>query len=203
VQGATARDYEDIIIRCNAILACAYLVRPYDPDRADEIESQAYDREEELGYLDKIKRGEIRMWHETDFSKKKGIVNPVTYGGSSTGTIVNVEGTPSSTDRIKIIIANGGTMAYGTENTSITFSTYVKNDKGYKTELNVTTEAINGDLQSVGHGMFIQFSMGVYTTNDEWELEISSEHPETGLSKNVDGIRYPYKGRSISGVSAY
>ncbi|QDP47839.1 MAG: hypothetical protein Unbinned400contig1004_8 [Prokaryotic dsDNA virus sp.] len=198
VQGSTTRDFEDIIIRCNAIIACAYLVRPYDPDRAEEIEKHAYDIDEESGYLDKIKRGEIRLWNETDFSKKKGIVNPVTYGGSSTGSIINVEGSPSSTDRVKIIIANGGTVSYGSENTSVTFSTYVKNENGYKVQLSTSAEAINGDLQAVGHGMYVQFSMGVYTTNDEWELDISAEHPETGLPKNVNAIRYPYKRRRLN-----
>jgi|TARA_R100000049_G_scaffold1979_1_gene4455 hypothetical protein len=198
IQGSTERDFEDIIVRCNAIIACAYLVRPYDPDRADEIESQAYDREDELGYLDQIKRGEIRLWNETDFSKKKGIVNPITYDSSSTGSIINVEGNPSSTDRIKIIIANGGTVSYGSENTSVTFSSYVKNDKGYKVQLATSAEAINGDLQAVGHGMYVQFSMGVYATNDEWELDISSEQVETGLPKSVNAIRYPYKSRSLN-----
>ena len=61
-----------------------------------------------------------------------------------------------------------------------------------------SAEAINGDLQAVGHGMYVQFSMGVYTTNDEWELDVSSEQVETGLPKSVNAIRYPYKSRSLN-----
>jgi hypothetical protein len=40
--------------------------------------------------------------------------------------------------------------------------------------------------------------MGVYATNDEWELDISSEQVETGLPKSVNAIRYPYKSRSLN-----
>ena len=32
---------------------------------------------------------------------------------------------------------------------------------------------MDGGYQDVGHGMYVRFSPGVYTINDEWELEIS------------------------------
>jgi len=34
-------------------------------------------------------------------------------------------------------------------------------------------ETIDGGFQDVGHGMQVRFSPGVYTINDEWELEVS------------------------------
>ena len=40
---------------------------------------------------------------------------------------------------------------------------------------------IDGGLQHIGHGVYIRFSTGVYTLNDEWEVEVSGlEHTSGG-----------------------
>ena len=74
---------------------------------------------------------------------------------------------------IKIIITAGGTITAGSENTSVKYSTYVGNDKGLKNQLDTNQEVIDCYWQPAGHNMWIRFSPGVYTTSDEWELEVS------------------------------
>ena len=48
-----------------------------------------------------------------------------------------------------------------------------KDDTGLKIDKSSDAEVIDGGFQDVGHGMQVRFSPGVYTINDEWELEIS------------------------------
>ena len=45
-------------------------------------------------------------------------------------------------------------------------------------------EIIDGYWQLVGHNMYVRFSPGVYTTNDEWELEVSGE-----IDQRLSGIK--------------
>jgi len=49
----------------------------------------------------------------------------------------------------------------------------VADDTGLKISKSSDAETIDGGYQSVGHGMQVRFSPGVYTINDEWELEVS------------------------------
>ena len=44
-QGASGRNYPYVIIRSNAILACAQLIMPYDPERGREVEAMAMNDE--------------------------------------------------------------------------------------------------------------------------------------------------------------
>jgi len=182
VQSVTARDYEDVIVRSNAILACTFLLMPYDPERAREIEKMAYDKEEAMGYLDQIKRGEIRLWHEVDKRRGEGVVTEVSVNSSTTGSIIDVRGKASATDLIKVIITTGGTFAAGTAS-PVKYSTYIGDDTGLKMKLTETTRIISGQYQNAAHGVEIKFSAGVYVADDEWQIEVVkySDYPETQL----------------------
>ena len=69
-QGASERDYDWIVIRCNAALAVADLIRSTDPEQAEEIESRIIN-DDGSGLLDRLKRGEYSLWNETTWSKEK------------------------------------------------------------------------------------------------------------------------------------
>jgi hypothetical protein len=85
-----------------------------------------------------------------------------------------VRGRPSTSfDIIKIIVTAGGTVTAGSANTSVKFSSYVRSEDGLKIQAKTQTEAIDCYWQDVGHNMEVRFSQGVFTTNDEWELEVS------------------------------
>ena len=72
-QGASERNYDFIIVRINAILACADLVRGHDPEKADVIEAMAISPDGD-GLLDKLKRKEYVMSNETSFASEKGVI---------------------------------------------------------------------------------------------------------------------------------
>ena len=170
---ATGNDYPEIIVRSTAIMAVESLVRPYDVEKANLIKSQAMN-EEGTGFLDMLRKGEITLYSSESEQKHKGVIREVNIDSSTTGSIVDVRGSAlTQWDVIKIIIANGGTITASSSNTTVTYSTFIGNDKGLKLDQDVSAEIIDCGWQTVGHGMWVRFSPGVYTTSDEWELEVS------------------------------
>ena len=170
---AVGNDYPEIIVRSTAIMAVESLIRPYDVEKADQIRDQVIN-ELGTGYLDMLRTGQIHLYSSESEYKKRGILRTISQNSSSTGGIVDVKGTPSySWDKIKIIISAGGTVTEGSANSTVKFSSYIGNEDGLKLEQQADDEIIDCYWQLVGHSMWVRFSAGAYTTNDEFELEIS------------------------------
>jgi len=171
---AVGNDYPEIIVRSTAIMAVESLIRPFSVEKANEIRNQVIN-EQGNGFLDMLRTGQIHLYSSESEYKKRGILRTITQHTNSTGGIVDVKGTPSyEWDKIKIIITNGGTVTEGVANTSVTFSSYVSNQSGLKLSLVAINDTIDCYWQVVGRNMKIRWSAGVYTTNDEFELEISA-----------------------------
>ena len=187
---ATGSDFPEIIVRSTAIMAVESLVRPYDFERAEQIKSQAMN-DEETGFLDRLRKGEITLYQSEDESKYRGILRPVSINANTTGGIVDIKGKSTYPwDLIKIIITNGGTFTAGVENTTVKFSSFVGNENGLKLEQMASDEIIDGYWQLVGHNMYVRFSPGLYHT-DEWELEVSGEIDQRlSAIKTVSTSRY-------------
>ena len=187
---ATGSDFPEIIVRSTAIMAVESLVRPYDFERAEQIKSQAIN-DEETGFLDRLRKGEITLYQSEDESKYRGILRPVSINANTTGGIVDIKGKSTYPwDLIKIIITNGGTFTAGVENTTVKFSSFVGNENGLKLEQMASDEIIDGYWQLVGHNMYVRFSPGLYHT-DEWELEVSGEIDQRlSAIKTVSTSRY-------------
>lgn len=172
-QDASASDFPEIIVRSCAILTCESLIRPYDVEKADQILSQVIN-EQGTGYLDMLRTGQVHIYSSESEYKKRGILRTISQNANSTGGIVDIKGTPSySWDKIKIIISNGGTITEGVANSSVKFNSFIGNENGLKLEQMASDEVIDCYWQLVGHNMYCRFSAGLYTTNDEFELEIS------------------------------
>ena len=169
---ATGNDWPEIIVRSTAIIACADLVRPFDKDKGDEIMAMAMNPEG-TGYLDMIRTGQIALSQDEGLAKHGGIVREISINASTTGSIIDVRGTPTvDWDVIKIIISTAGTFTSGSAS-GVKYDTYVKDDTGLKIDKSSDAETIDGGFQDVGHGMQVRFSPGVFTINDQWELEVS------------------------------
>jgi len=186
ISDASENDYPEIIVRSTAVMAVESLIRPYDSDKADIIKSQAIGS---MGYLDMLRTGEISLYSSESAQKHKGIIRDVSVNANTTGSIVDVRGkSVKSWDVIKIIITAGGTITAGSENTSVKYSTYVGNDKGLKNQLDTNQEVIDCYWQPAGHNMWIRFSPGVYTTSDEWELEVSGILDQSFTPINLEEV---------------
>ena len=184
-------DFPEIIVRSTAIMAVESLVRPYDVEKADLIKSQAIN-DEETGFLDRLRKGEITLYQSEDESKHRGILRPVSINTNTTGGVVDIKGKSTYPwDLIKIIITSGGNFTAGVANTSVKFSTFIGNENGLKLERMVNEDLIDGYWQLIGHNMYVRFSPGLYTVADEWELEISGELDQRLTAiKTVRASRY-------------
>ena len=203
--------YQDIIVKCASHLAVATIIKPYDFEKAMRIEGVVYNEETNTGLLNLIKAGEIPLWDETTDRQRSGVVKRIAYNSSSTGGIVDVMMGKNAPyvdwDRVKIVISNdgnsgsGASLNSGSENTTIKYSVYVKNDNGLKVEQVVTDEPINGSYQSLAYGAYIRFSVSSassgtaskYYTNDEWEIELDGQPIESGSGvKTLQAVRCDY-----------
>ena len=173
------RDYPEVVVRATALLASSMAILPYDEEHGLRLQNQVYDQEGGTGLLDLIRKGIISLDQDEDGRDK--IVKEVSIDNATTGAIVDTFGYPSvSYDRIKVIISTGGTFAAGTTST-VKYKTFTGSDEGLKVHSTQEAEVIDGSFQPVGHGVYIRFSTGVYTTNDEWEVEVSGlEHTSGG-----------------------
>ena len=170
---AVGNDYPEIIVRSTAVMAVESLIRPYDVEKADLIKNQAMN-EQNTGWLDMLRTGQITLYSSESEQKYKGILKDVSVNANTTGGILDVKGTASTQwDAIKILISTGGTITAGSANTTVKYSTYTKNEKGLKMNQNVSEDIIDCGWQPAGHNMWIRFAAGLYTTNDEYELEVS------------------------------
>ena len=185
-QSASSRDYDWIIIKSNATLACAELVRPSNPELAEELEKRIIDPETDMGLLDRLKRGEYKLSYQ---SEGQHGIREVSINGSTTSSIVDLRGEPSvSWDVVKVVIDTGGTLTAGTENSTVKYSTYGRN-KSIKDSKIVDNQLITGGWDAIGYGVSVRWSMGVLTTNDEWEVELSGDEHENPIVKTAQAVR--------------
>ena len=84
-QGASDRSYDFVVIRCNAILACADLLRSHDPEQAAELEELALG---ENGMLTRLKRKELVMWNETSYRSESGVISEIALNGIQISKVV-------------------------------------------------------------------------------------------------------------------
>ena len=194
LQSESLRDWDDVLIRANALLACSYLMRPYDFDQARRLEGLVYSAEYgagkfEAGLLDRIKSGDIALWHEVTPQKGAGIVREVSLDATTTGGLVDTKGDPSTDwDIFKVVIETGGTFSAGATST-VTFSTYVRDAEGLKLQKVVDTKLMNGGYQGLAHNIYGRFSLGTYVADDEWEIEVSGDASEAGTQTRTLPLR--------------
>ena len=184
-QGASERNYDFIIVRINAILACADLVRSHDTEKAQAIEEMAINPDG-TGLLDKLKRREYVMSNETSFASEKGVIQEISLNASTTGYVedIKLHGPPAvDYDEVRVVISTGGTFALGTTS-PVKYDVYVKNSEGLRMHKVVDAEQVNGDYQPLAYGARIRFQAGVYVANDEWSIIFQSDELPIGTIKS-------------------
>ena len=180
-QGASDRDYDFIVVRINAILACADLIRSQDSEKADIVEMMAVSPDGN-GLLDKLKRREYVLWNETSFRSESGVISEVSVNSNSTGYIEDIKiNKPPNTDydEVHVVISTAGTFSVGSAS-GVKYDVYVKDSTGLKTHKVVDGETITGDYQSLAYGAQIRFQAGVYSSSDEWAITFQSSEIPVG-----------------------
>ena len=171
---ATGNDYPELIVRCTAYVCASFITESYDEELSNRLMAKVTN-EDNTGFLDRLRGGEITISQQESLQKNKGIVRRVSVNASSTSDIVDVRGRPTARwDLIKIKITTAGTLARGTEST-VKYSTFGSSSDGLQVDEMVEDEIVTGGWDHVGRGMYVRFSAGVLTLNDTWEMEISGE----------------------------
>jgi len=187
---ATADTYEEIITRSCAFLAVSYLVSPRSREQGDYYESRVINPETGMGYLDRVKRGEIKLWNEAQERMGQGVVTTIVQDSSSTGSIVDTRGQATVPyDNIKVIVTTGGTFAVGTSSPVIVDS-YISDSTGLQTTKFASSETVDGSYVSIGRGISVRFSAGVYTVADTWNVEVNGDFVTSGAIKNAQAYRF-------------
>ena len=187
-ESASSRTWDWIIIRSNALLTASELVRPFDQEKAEMLERQAIDPEFEMGLLDRLKKGDYKLWNETTSDKVQG-VRDVAIDSTTTGSIIDIKGEPTSTDILKIQIQTGGTLVSGSAST-LTYSVWGGNSSGVKVSQIVNAQILTGGWDFIGHGVSMRMSPGLYVALDEWEVELmGGESVENPSIKVIQATR--------------
>ena len=174
IASATGNVWPELIVMSTAHMAASFITAPYDQELSENLSGKVSNAEG-TGWLDLLRRGEVTINQQESLQKNHGIVRRVSLNGSTTSDIVDVKGKPTvEWDIIQIKIASGATLTRGS-NSSVTYSTKGSNADGLQVESLYTSETVTGGWDAVGHGMYVRWSPGVLTTNDQWELEISGE----------------------------
>lgn len=188
LQGANAREYDYVIIYCNAALAVAELVRSIDMERANDIEFRIMNENNE-GLLDRIKRGEFQLFNESSERFQNGVIHFITYNGSSTGSILDTKGFPKvSWDDVRLVITTGGTLSPGSAST-VKYSVYTKDDSGLRRNLTLENEILTGAYDPLAYGVYFRASEGVYTADDEFSIILSGMAEDTASVKSRQAYR--------------
>lgn len=180
--------FPEIIVINTATLACYYMLAPYDLEKANQLRARVTN-DEGTGDLDKVRSGQYVLEQDETPQKLAGIIREISLNGSTTGRIVDVRGRPFTWDRLKIKITSGGTLTYGSAS-SITYDVFSGDSSGLKIVKDIDGETLTGNWDSVSNGMEILASEGVYTTNDEFELECNPQ-----VSTRVQPVKYGFVGR--------
>ena len=82
-------------------------------------------------------------------------------------------------DDVRVKITTAGTFTAGSAS-GVKYSVYTKNDEGLAMNTVVDDVVINGDYQSLAYNMYIRWSEGVYTLNDQYSIIIVGQPEEHG-----------------------
>jgi len=160
-------NYDYIIVRTTALLACAFLIRAHDP--TSEVANALMEEADQN--IASLNSGEVALSWQVTSDASGGVIGEV---GNISGTVrpVDTRGEWSGTwDKIKVLIDTTG-GAIGTA----TYSVWTKSSTALKANKVVDKVVINGDYQSLAGGLEIRFAgaddSSTATVDDEWEIEV-------------------------------
>ena len=177
-QGESARDYDEVLILSAAAIAVALMVRPFDQELAQEIEEKYNNEDDPPGMLQLVRDGFIKLHHEFSADRNQGLIVPVNIDNNTTGSVVDISGTPSRTDILRIQITTGGTLAYGTSS-PVRYKVLAADDSGIQPTAIVENEVLTGGYDAMGAGLKFKASQGVFTAGDYWFVDAVAGVPET------------------------
>lgn len=171
--------YEAPIIKGVALYAAREAIIRTDPEAPEllQVESQLQN-ETRTGLIDLIKDGNLKFEFEKTDSDEEGEIVVGAINVNTTGYPIETSGDSTVPfSKLKAYIVTGGTITFGTENTTVTYS--VIDGEG---SAHVNAEIIDiTQYQPVGNGVSVAWSDGVYTADDYWYIYTRQKPTSKGL----------------------
>ena len=184
---ATGNDYPELIVRCTAYVCSSFITESYDEEQSNRLMAKVTN-EDNTGFLDRLRSGEVTINQQESLDKNKGIVRRVSVG-SSTSDIVDVRGRPTVRwDLIQIKITSSNATLTRGSTSSITYTTKGSNSDGLQVEEMVKDETVTGGWDYVGRGMYVRWSAGLLEQNSTWEMEVSGEIGDADTSVKMANL---------------
>lgn len=172
-------DYDYIVVRTTALLACSFLIRASEP--TSEIADALF--EEADRNIASLNEGSTKLSWQTSGDSSKGIIREGSVSGAL--RIVDTNGSYSGTyDKIGVKITTAGKIGVAK------YSYWAKSDNALGAtlmsdgETATYSEIINGSFQPLSNGLYIRFAGDTddeATLNDYWEIEVSGKRVEVDL----------------------
>jgi len=177
-------NYDYMIVRTTALLACSFLVRANDP--TSEIANALF--EEADRNIQSLNDGSTKLSWQVSGDASKGVIREVSVSGDI--KLVDTRGHYYDIyDRIGVKITTGGAMG------TAVYSVWQKDADNLGAERMNNGETadyfdeINGQYQPLANDVYIRFAgdtADTATLNDKWEIEFF------GKNESVDDAGMPY-----------
>ena len=169
-------EYDPVIIKSTCYICAANLIRSKDPMSEEaQFYMDMVSNAENTGLVDKINDGKIKLSFEIDNKDSQGSIREITRAGSM--YLVETEGEffggRNGYDLIRVTCTSAG--AYGVAKCKVE---YYGNDKLFGSE--TTDNIVTGGLDDWGAlgGLKLRFQGASMSVDDQWEIEVYSEHLE-------------------------
>ncbi len=183
----SGNSYEAPLVKGVALFAAREAILNSDPGSPElmKIERQLWN-EEETGLIDLIKKGDLKFEFEKTDSDEHGEIVLGSINASTTGYPVETFGNATvSFAKVKVTIGTGGTITYGTANTTVTYAV----TDGDGTSIVGTTVIDITQIQTLGYGTSVSWAAGVYTAADYWYIYIRQHSTTSSIISSFNLTR--------------
>lgn len=163
-------NYDYVIVRTAALLACSFLIRSTNP--TSEIADALFDEAEKNIFS--LNDGSTKLSWQTTGDASMGIIREGTVSGNV--RIVDTRGAYTGIyDKIGVKITTAGALGTAKYSYWAKDSENLGSEKMNNGDTATFTDTINGTYQPVGNGLYVRFAGDTGDTaalNDYWEIEV-------------------------------
>ena len=172
-------NYDYIIVRTTALLACSFLIRAAQPtsEIADALFLEANTN------IASLNDGSTKLSWQTTGDASMGVIREGSVSGSL--RVIDTRGAYAGIyDRIGVKITTAGVIGTAVYSYWAGDSDRVGSERMNQSEAASYSDTINGNYQPVGNGLYIRFAGDTgdsATINDYWEIEVVGKNETTDL----------------------
>jgi len=172
-------NYDYVIVRTTALLACSFLIGASDP--TSEV-SDALLNEANVN-IASLNEGKTKLSWQTTGDASMGIIREGSVSGAL--RIVDTKGEYDGVyDKIGVKVTTGGAMGTAVYSSWSKDSNNLGAERMNNGDTSSYSDTINGTYQPIGNGLYIRFAGDTgdnATLNDYWEIEVSGRNEKTDL----------------------